>query len=60
MVFGMISVLVQDLLADYTVKSMQLYTKGYWRNMLHLIRELQLMNQLYLCKIMLRVKQWSL
>ena len=44
--------LVEDLLSSYMVKLMQLYTKRYWRNMLHLIWELQLINQLYLCKIM--------
>ena len=52
--------LVQDFLSGYTVKLMQLYTKRYWRNMLYLIWELQLINQLYLCKIMLHVIQQSL
>ena len=52
--------LVQDLLSSYTVKSMQQYIKRYWRNMLYLIWELQLINQLYLCKITLRVIQRSL
>ena len=60
MVFGMISVLVQELLSAYTVKLMQLYTKRYWRNMLYLIWELQLINQLYLCKITLCDTQRSL
>ena len=49
MVFGMISV-------DGT---RPLYSKRYWRNM-YLIRELQLIKQLYLCKIMLHVTQQSL
>ena len=52
--------LVQHLLSSYTVKLTQLFTKRYWRNMLDLIWELQPINQLYLCKITLRVKQWSL
>ena len=57
MAFGM---LVQDLLSGYTVKLTQLYTKRYWRNMLYLIWELQLIHQQYLCKITLRVTQRSL
>ena len=44
---------VQDLLSGYTVKLIQLYTKRYCWNMLNLIWEWQLINQLYLCKIML-------
>ena len=60
MVFDMISVLVQDLLSGYTVKLTQLYTKRYCRNMFYLIWELQLINQLYLCKITLCVTQQSL
>ena len=52
--------MVQDHLSGYIVKLMQLYTKRYWRNMLYLIWELQLINQLYLCKIMLRVTERSL
>ena len=39
--------LQQDILSGYTVKFMQLYTKRYWRNILYLIWELQLINQLY-------------
>ena len=60
MVFGMIQLLVQDLISGYTVKLTQLYTKTYWRNMLYLIWELQLINQLYLSKTMFRVTQRSL
>ena len=52
--------LVQDLLSGYTVKLTQLYTKRYWRNMLYLIWELQLIKQLYLCKITPCVTQRSL
>ena len=50
--------LVQNLLSGYTVKSMHLYTKRYWRNM-YLIWGLQLINQLYLYKITLRVTHQS-
>ena len=42
--------LVQNLASGHMVKLTQLYTKRYWRNM-YLIWELQLINQLYLCKI---------
>ena len=42
---------VQDLLSGYTVKLTQQNTKRYWRNMLYLICELQLINPLYLYKI---------
>ena len=56
---GMIAAAIQDLLSGYTVKLTQLYTKRHWRNM-YLIWELQLINQLYLYKITLRVTQRSL
>ena len=49
----------QLLVQNFLVKLTQLYTKRYWRNM-HLIWELQLINQLYLCKITPRVTQRSL
>ena len=52
--------LVQDLLWGYRIKLMRLNTKRYWGNVLYLIWELQLINQLYLCKITLRVTQRSL
>ena len=60
MVFGMIQVLVQDFLSGYTVKLTQLYTKRYWRNVLYLIWELQLINQRYLRKLTPHITQRSL
>ena len=52
--------LVQDLLSGYIIKSTQLYTKRYGRNMLYLIWKQQSINQLYLCKITLHVSLQSL
>ena len=49
--------LLQDSLS---CKLTQLYTKRYWRNMLYLFWELQLIKQLYLCKITLHVTQQRL
>ena len=57
--FGMISVTAKDLMSGYTVILTQLYTKRYRRNM-YLIWELQLIHQLYLCKITLNVPQRSI
>ena len=59
-VLGMIYVLEYDLLSRYTAKLSQIVYKEILKNMLYLIWELQLINQLYLCKITLRVMQRSM
>ena len=59
MVFGIIQLLVQDLLSGFTVKLTQLYTKKYWRN-LYLIWELTIDHLAVFMQDNARVTQQSL